>query len=262
MPADSKTKALKVSLGVCLVCSLLVSAAAVTLKPLQDWNRLIDKKKNILIAGGLYERGVDIAARYQERIDPVLVELKTGNEVGKEVDGELSVETFDIKEVAKDLTYGVDVPPERDRADIGRKPRYVVVHRVMKGDRLAKLILPVYGKGLWSTLYGFLALEGDLKTIAGITFYEHGETPGLGGEVDNPLWKQQWEGKLAFDETGAVRIEVIKGRVDRSREEAKYQVDGLAGATLTTRGVDEFVRFWLGEDGYGPYFAKLSEAAQ
>jgi Na+-transporting NADH:ubiquinone oxidoreductase subunit C len=122
-----------------------------------------------------------------------------------------------------------------------------------------KLILPIYGKGLWSTLYGFLALEKDLKTVSGITFYQHGETPGLGGEVDNPNWKGKWQGKQAFDDSGDVIIKVIKGAVIPGAPDADHQIDGLSGATLTARGVDNLVQFWLGENGYGPYLQQIRE---
>ena len=135
----------------------------------------------------------------------------------------------------------------------------MVVYLAMQGGSMEKIILPVYGKGLWSTLYGFIALDRDLKTIRGITFYEHAETPGLGGEIDNPRWKNIWNGKQAFDEKGNLRIKVIKGIVDTSRQAAKYQIDGLSGATRTTHGVNALVRFWLGSDGYGPFLNKLVE---
>jgi len=122
---------------------------------------------------------------------------------------------------------------------------------------LEKIILPVYGKGVWSTMYGFIALNNDLTTVEGFSFYEHGETPGLGGEVDNPAWRRSWVGKKAFDDRGKVAIEVLKGAVDPLSPEAVHQIDGLSGASLTTRGVDKLVRYWLGEHGYGPYLGKL-----
>ncbi len=133
----------------------------------------------------------------------------------------------------------------------------MVVYIVVEEGKTSKFILPIYGRGLWSTMYGFMALDRDLKTIRGFTFYEHGETPGLGGEVDNPRWKATWEGKRAFDDEWNLKIQVIKGRVDSSSSEAIYQVDGLSGSTITTRGVNNLVRFWLGEDGYGPFLKKL-----
>ena len=111
-------------------------------------------------------------------------------------------------------------------------------------------------------MFGFVALGSDLRTIEGFTFYEHGETPGLGGEVDNPNWKKTWQGKKAFGEDWEVKIEVIKGRVDPSSDKAKYQVDGLSGSTLTTRGVDYLVKFWLGDNGYGPFLKRLREESK
>jgi Na+-transporting NADH:ubiquinone oxidoreductase subunit C len=134
----------------------------------------------------------------------------------------------------------------------------MVVYFIKENDKTEKIVLPVYGKGLWSTMFGFIALDKDLKTVKGFTFFQHGETPGLGGEVDNPRWKKIWNGKQAFDEGGNIRIKVIKGKVDASRPEAKYQIDGLSGATLTSRGVGNLVRFWLGENGYGPFLSRLN----
>jgi Na+-transporting NADH:ubiquinone oxidoreductase subunit C len=120
------------------------------------------------------------------------------------------------------------------------------------------VVLPVQGYGLWSTLYGFLALEADLRTIRGITFYEHGETPGLGGEVDNPRWKSRWVGRLALDDQGEPKIEVIKGPAGPPQEDP-YRVDGLSGATLTARGVTNLVHFWLSSDIFGTYLDRLEQ---
>lgn len=120
----------------------------------------------------------------------------------------------------------------------------------------SKIILPIRGYGLWSTLYGFIALEADASTVAGIGFYEHGETPGLGGEVDNPVWKANWQGKEVYA-SGELAIEVIKGSVNPESPNASHEVDGLAGATLTTKGVDYLVEFWLGEYGYQTFLENL-----
>ena len=117
--------------------------------------------------------------------------------------------------------------------------------------------MPIKGSGLWSTLYGFLALEADLNTVAGIGFYEHAETPGLGGEVDNPLWKAKWVGKLVYGDDAGVALGVIKGEVDLSRPAAIHQIDGLSGATLTSKGVHNLIRFWLGENGFEAFLVNL-----
>ena len=167
-------------------------------------------------------------------------------------------ETYDQRQAAKDPVQSVDIPAEKDLGGNKRRAELAPVYLVRQGGEVEKIILPVHGKGLWSTLYGFLALDAkDLSTIRALVFYEHAETPGLGGEVDNPNWRAQWNGKGAFDEKGSIRIEVIKGKVDPGRTEAKYQVDGISGASITTRGVKNMLRYWLGEDGFGPYLARL-----
>ena len=154
------------------------------------------------------------------------------------------------------------IPSSEDIAQLKRMPKYMAVYFVKEDGEIKEIILPIYGKGLWSTMYGFMALDSDLQTIRGFTFYEHGETPGLGGEVDNPNWKKIWKGKKAFDEEWNVKIEVIKGRVDPSSDNAKYQIDGLSGSTLTTRGVDNLVKFWLGDNGYGPFLEKTERESK
>ncbi len=260
MSSESAKKTISVALGVCLVCSVLVSSATVALSKKQAQNKLEDKIENILIAADLYSDGIDIEKVYEENIKPEIIDLKTGEPISeKEYTSELNPHDFDIKKIKDDPRYSEKIPEDKDIARIKTKPKYMIVYRVMKNDSVSKYILPIYGKGLWSTLYGFIALDKDLRTVTGITFYEHGETPGLGGEVDNPRWKRIWKGKKAFDENWNLKIAVIKGKVDKSSPLAKYEIDGLSGATMTTRGVDKLVKFWLGKDGYGTFFKKLRE---
>ena len=260
MSNDSVKKTVLVVLGVCLVCSLLVSTAAVKLFPLQEVNRKLDKVKNILVAGELFNEGTDIAKTYDENIEPVLIELATGEPVSEEnFDDVLNEENFDITVLANHPEHGRSIPQPQDLADIKVSPKYMLVYFIKEGEEINKIILPVYGKGLWSTMYAFLALDKDLKTVTGVTFYEHGETPGLGGEIENPRWNNLWKGKEAFDENNIAQLEIIKGIVDRNRPEASYQVDGISGATITARGVDKMIKFWLGDNGYTPFLNKLRE---
>ena len=257
MSSDSTKKTILVALGVCLVCSVLVSSAAVALSKIQDENKKLDKLTNILSAGELLQEGRDVTEIYNEKIKPVMIELETGSLVpNDQFDDKFNIETFNIKNIASDPKLSTKIDPDNDIADIKRKPKYMVIYEVFEGDKIDKYILPIYGKGLWSTLYGFIALDRDLQTIKGLTFYEHGETPGLGGEVDNPKWKNSWKGKQAFNDNGKVIIQVIKGIVDQSSSASNHQIDGLSGSTITTRGVDNLVNFWLGENGYGPFFDK------
>lgn len=257
MSSDSTKKTIIVALGICLVCSVLVSSAAVALNKIQEENKELDKITNILSAGDLMVEGKPVREIYKESVEPILIDLSTGEAVKKEnYPEEINIETFNIKNVAFDPKLSTQIDPDIDIADIKRKPKYMVIYEVFEGDKIDKYILPIYGKGLWSTLYGFIALDSDLQTIKGLTFYEHGETPGLGGEVDNPKWKNSWKGKQAFNDNGKVIIQVIKGIVDQSSPASNHQIDGLSGSTITTRGVDNLVNFWLGENGYGPFFDK------
>jgi Na+-transporting NADH:ubiquinone oxidoreductase subunit C len=130
------------------------------------------------------------------------------------------------------------------------------LYAVLDNGTLEQVILPIEGPGLWATMYGFLAVERDGKTVRGLQFYQHGETPGLGDGVDKPAWRNQWVGKQLFDAEGNPQIEVVKGPAPDGSD---YQIDGLAGATLTGRGVSNFVRYWIGEEGYGPYLRELAQ---
>lgn len=256
MPDERKRKTIAVTVVISLVCSVLVSTAAVLLKPIQDKNRELDRKKNVLIAGGLYEKGADIESLFK-KISPRVVDLQKGT-----IDKGMDPNTFDFKKIAKDPKSSRVLSADIDLAGLKRIPNFVLVYFLIEESEVKKIILPIYGKGLWSTLYGFIAIGKDLSTVKGFTFYEHGETPGLGGEVDNPRWKKIWNGKSIYDENGNLRIRVIKGKVLPSNPNAKYQVDGLSGATLTTRGVNNLVRFWLDKNGFGPFFSNIKKMAK
>lgn len=251
-------QSIKLILGVCLICSLLVSTAAVMLNARQNANQRQNRIKNILIAADLYQQDAAIDSLYKQRIEPVLIDLHSGKRIAAQrISPGFTLDEFDIQTFENNPELSENIAPEADIAKIKRRPKYMVVYLVKTAGQVDKLILPVFGKGLWSTLYGFLALDRDLQTITGITFYQHGETPGLGGEIDNPRWQHQWPGKQAFDGEGRVAIEVLRGLVDAQSADAKHQVDGLAGATLTSRGVNYLVKYWLGDQGYGPLLARL-----
>lgn len=254
MKKESTRKTITVAFLVCLVCSVLVSATAVGLRSIQKKNQELDKIKNILSAGGLNIQSGDVQKIYEDRIRPRLLNLSSGQFVDEsEFPEGLTPQNFDMEMVVKSEEYTTALDPANDPAKIQRLPKWTVVYEVLDGESISRYIFPVVGKGLWSTMFGFLALDNDFKTLQGLTFYEHGETPGLGGEVDNPLWKQLWVDRPAYDEQGNLRIQVIKGTVDDLSPKAKYQIDGLSGSTLTTRGVNDLIRFWLGEKGYGKW---------
>ncbi|MFC1762552.1 Na(+)-translocating NADH-quinone reductase subunit C [Planctomycetota bacterium] len=257
---DSAFKTIGVATGICLFCSLFVSVAAVKLKPRQVQNKQLDKVKNILQVAGLADKNTDLMAVYEERIQSELIELSTGQPVSEDQFNEiLNPNSFDIQVMSGLPEYSQAIPGDQDITGIKRQPLQMVVYKLVENGQVEKLILPLYGKGLWSTMYAFLALEKDLQTVSGLTFYQHGETPGLGGEVDNPNWKDSWQGKQAFNNNGDIVIQVVKGQVDPGSANAGHQIDGLSGATLTTRGIDNLIQYWLGEHGYGPYLQRLRE---
>ncbi len=260
MSSESIKRTLIVTLGVCIICSILVSAAAVSLKDKQEENKRLDKIKNILDAADLLSENVSIEEICRQKIKSVVVELDTGRTIlEKEYNELINAEKFDIKAMVKIPEYSKRLSTDIDIAKIKKIPKFMAIYLVKEGESVEKIILPVYGTGLWSTMYGFIALGKDLKTVKGFTFYEHGETPGLGGEVDNPIWKEQWKGKKVYDDKRNLKIEVLKGKVDRTSPDAIYQIDGLSGSTLTTRGVDQLVKFWLGKNGYSSLIERLKK---
>ena len=254
---DSIRNIISVSLMVCLVCSIVVAGAAVALKPQRLANKDLDRNKNILEAAGLYAKDSSSASlnisELFENFEIRLVDLEEKRLLSDLEASDLGFDPakYDQRKSAKDPGLSRALSKKEDIASISRRARYSVVYILRYEGVLDKVVIPIHGYGLWSTLYGFLALESDLRTISGITFYEHGETAGLGGEVDNPAWKSQWQGKILY-EAGEVRLEVLKGAVNPASADAKYQVDGLSGATLTSRGVNNLISYWMGEDGFGP----------
>lgn len=253
LPNDNTKKTLVVAVVMCLVCSVLVSAAAVLLRPTQEANAALDRKRNIVQVAGLLEPGGDVEAAFKN-VESRIVNLETG-----EFSDEFTPGEYDQYAAARDPDLSVSLSGEDDLAGIGRRARFAEVYLIGGVDDFQQIVLPVHGLGLWSTLYGFVSLESDLRTIAGLKFYDHAETPGLGGEVDNPVWQAKWKGKLAYDDSGEVNISVVKGVVDPAANNAAYQVDGLAGATLTSRGVSHLLRFWLDQQGFGVFLDNLKQ---
>ena len=234
---------------VCLVCSLLVSFAAVSLHERQETNKRAHKLQSVLEAAHLIEPGTSLSA---QEVDAYFQAPAEGAAADKPV---IESHVIDLSENAE---AQLELAP--NPAGLKEIPEKRLVFFVKKGGEVEQVILPIEGKGLWSTLHGYIALAPDLNTVEGITYYEHGETPGLGGEVDNPRWKSNWPGRQIYD-NGKVALEVIKGSAP-APDEAPYKVDGLSGATLTSRGVSSMMQFWFGEKGYGPYLDKLREELQ
>ena len=251
---DSIGNTLLVAIGVSLVCSVLVSAAAIVLRPLQEANQAQFRQRIVLEVAGLYNPDAPVVEQFGD-IETRLVDLATGEYVD-----DMDPASFDAEAAANDPGLSVNIPRDEDIAKIGRRAMYAPVYIVMEDGAPQQYILPVRGKGLWSTLYGYLSVEPDGITVSGLRFYEHAETPGLGDKIEKEPWLSQWPGKKLYDAQGNPQIEIVRGSVQPGPD-AIHQVDGLSGATLTANGVTYLVRYWIGSHGFGPYLAKISSEA-
>jgi len=282
MATNNTMKTYAVAFTICIVCSFFVSSAAVLLKPRQIMNRELDIKKTLLLTSGLLKdtgAGRENIQNAFRQVEAVLVDLQSGELVEN-----FDPDHFDMIKATRDPATRYMIPVAKDKAKIKTRANYARVYFVKTGSAILQtpmapaptgdyetslvrkqrvpedftlVILPVYGKGLWSTLYGFLALDRDTLTVRGLTFYQHGETPGMGGEVDNPKWRGQWPGKTVFDEEWRPNIRLVRGGVNPALTDAIHQVDALSGASITSRGVENLLHYWLGEDGFGPFLEKL-----
>ncbi|STZ75829.1 Na(+)-translocating NADH-quinone reductase subunit C [Bergeriella denitrificans] len=243
---DSFSGTLIMVVAVSLVCSVIVAGAAVGLKPTQDEQKLLDKQRNILSVAGLLDPATDVKKVYAERIEPRVVDLATGDYV--------DAPDFDAAAAAKDPAQSVQINPEDDFASLKVRAKYSDVYLVKdENGQIGQIILPMHGTGLWSVIYAFVAVQPDGNTLNGLTYYQQGETAGLGGEIANPLWQQKFVGKKLFDDEGKLAIHVGKG----ASADKEHGVDGLSGASLTTKGVHGSFQYWFGQNGFGPYLAKL-----
>lgn len=250
LPNDNPKKTIFVAALLCLVCSVLVSTSAVVLKSQQQVNKANDIKKNILAVTGLLTEDADVDSLF-EQFETKIVNLETGEYQN------IDAATYDQRKASSDPAQSVKLTAEQDIASIGSRAKLATVYILKEADAVKQVVLPIHGYGLWSTLYGFISLDADFNTIGGLQFYEHAETPGLGGEVDNPKWRKKWQGKKAFNEQGELKIKVIRGFVDYKVAGAEHKVDGLSGATLTSVGVSNLVNYWLGDHAFGPYLQNM-----
>lgn len=232
---------------IAIVSALVLSFASQSLSERQALNIENDRKMNILIALDLYRNGkcydeeqkdfvrgddvCDVKCCYDEFVRSHAVDYK-----GSLKETAVAPEKIDFEtELQK---------PEEERT-------YPVFTRVVNG-RIEAYCVPVMGKGLWSTLYGYIALKDDFNTVAGLTFYKHNETPGLGAEIEKSWFQNNFKGKKILNEKNElVSIEVVKGGVKPGSPNKEHQVDGISGATLTGNGVTKLLKDSLAL--YEPY---------
>ncbi len=255
---DSLSNTFIVAVAVCLVCSVIVSGIAVALKPAQLINKELDQKQNILRAAGMLPSGsnVDEDGRGVEELFSEFSVRVVDLETGRYID-DMDSSGFDPIRAAKDPAMSIALSAAEDIATLRRRENISLVYIKHDGDQIDKLVLPVRGYGLWGTLFGYLALDADLQTISGLGFYQHRETPGLGGEVDNPNWKAKWPGVQLYETDGQPGVRLVKRRSFPHDDSYGFEVDALSGATFTTRGVENLVNFWTGDLGFGPFIKRL-----
>ncbi|WP_163337645.1 Na(+)-translocating NADH-quinone reductase subunit C [Desulfopila sp. IMCC35008] len=238
------------------VCSALVAGAAVGLRPRQEANKQLDRQKNILVAAGLYNESKPVKELFAS-IETRLVDLENGQFVPEE---KIDPGSYNQNRAPLSDEFGQPIPRDLDTAKLGRREKYSLVYLVKENGELSQVILPVRGKGLWSTMYAYVAVGADLNTVNGVSFYQHGETPGLGGEIENSRWQGGWEGKKIYREDASLGLEVIKGQVTDQNADTVYQIDGISGATLTTKGVDGLLEYWFSNQGFKPFLTQLKKA--
>ena len=241
-------KKLIIPLVACIACAIIVSVTAVSVRPEQNLNVENEKKIKILAAAGIQTDRVD---EEFSKIKTVFVDFETDKLV-------IIDPAYDHIKAASNPDLSTVIPKADDIAVLKRRENIGTIYVwVDEQNDIEKLVLPIRGYGLWGTLYGYLSLDSDLNTVRGIEYYDHKETPGLGGEVDNPNWKSDWYGKRVYNDDGSVALYVTKGA-----SSTDYEIDGISGATLTTNGVTNMIKYWLGDNGYGPIIKNLNEEIQ
>lgn len=251
LPNEHPAKTLTIALALCLVCSVLVTTAAVLLKPRHQMNEeILAKQREILRAVGRYQEGENVSAAFKQ-VDQRVVDLTTGEYV---VD--INAATFSYDKAVQDPELRMEIAAQDDIAKVRAISKYAPVYLIRDDGKTTYIVVPVHGYGLWSTMRAYLAIEADGNRIAGVSFYQHGETPGLGGEITNVRWQRDWQGKRLFDTQGNIRFRLVKGADDVEASQQPFSVDALSGATITSNGVTNLIHFWLGDLGYGPYFKR------
>ncbi len=210
--------------GITIILGFMLSFAAASLKDKQEFNIEIDIKKNILSS-------LNIPA-----------------------DQSQTLSQSDIQKLYDDEITTLNIDENGMKSEDGTLSVYVATD----GAQPKGYSIPISGKGLWSTIYGYIALEPDGKTVKGITFYKHGETPGLGGELEKEWFTSNYKGKQIYNDEGElVSVEIVKGQVNQNDLNAIHQVDGISGSTLTCKGMNRFIANDL--KTYKPFLERVKE---
>jgi Na+-transporting NADH:ubiquinone oxidoreductase subunit C len=232
-----------------IVLGGLLSLANQGLKPRQQRSVELDTKKKILgaVTDLKGKKGHELIALHGETIESIVVNLD-GEIVEKDEKG------ADIIAEKVDIAKNFKLAPE-DRL-------YPVFkyHQAGNKDVVESYIFPVYGKGLWGPIWGFIALETDLNTLKGTSFDHKTETPGLGARITSTEVSSRYNGKKLFDESGnLISISMLKGENNPPSVLDDHHVDGMSGATLTANGMNDMFENYF--TYYQAYINKIKKNA-
>lgn len=251
---ESVARTVLVAFLVALVCSTVVSSAVYLLRPMQLGYQLLDRNRAVVVAAGLTNAEAgdrEVVARFVDLV-PRVIDLDAGRPAAG-IDGR----TYDHWDTTDRHYVAHPIPAAADEAGLGVRPRLVPVFVRLDDDAIDRLVLPVHGRGMWSTLYGYVALGADLNTVERLVIHRHGETPGIGDRIEDPAWLGAWRGKRVYDADGELAIRVLRGR----RPGSVHEIDLISGASVTSAAVGNMVRYWMGEDAYGPWLRRLRSDA-
>ena len=221
-----------------VVAAAVLAVAAVGLRPFQKKNQEIEKMQQLLTAVGI-ENDVKNA---EELYKKYFVQELTVNKKGE------VLSTYENETLKGEVRpFNIELSKELAKGEQAQFPIFVC-----KQEGKTIYVVPVHGKGLYDAIWGNIAIEEDLNTVAGALFDHKGETPGLGAEITNPAFPAQFKGKKIF-ENDEVKLAVVKGQ--KTEEEKQYQADAVTGATNTSNGVSNMLKDCL--SNYIEYFKTL-----
>lgn len=257
MSNDSTLKTFLVTFLLCLVCSVLVCMAALVRIDREAYNQLLEARNTVLAAGGYGDQLAEGASEEElfSNFEMKMVNINTG-----EFTDEINAEEFNPKDVRDNPDMMVDIPAADDVADIKERPKFA---RVFIDKSKGQVVLPINGPGMWGPMFAYIGVENDGNTVSGLKFYQHSETPGLGAEIEKPKFREQWEGKKLYNDSGSLAINVVKnGKYDKNADDAQHTIDGLAGSTITGNKVQAIVQYWFSDHGYGKFLANYTKSKE
>jgi Na+-transporting NADH:ubiquinone oxidoreductase subunit C len=252
MDNQNPIKALLVVTVTALVCSILVTFTVVKLQPIQKSYQNIERNRALVQISGL-TNDINLLSDREivnifQKIEARIIDLRVG-----QFDTKYNPDTFDTWTIDNNPELSIPIPTENDIAHLSRRSQLITVYLVKDKDTMDRILLPIYGQGMWSKIYGFIALETDLNTIADIIIYKQAETSGIGDKILNSDWQSSWRKRKIYDDKGRLQIGIKGGQSDQKSLVSVHQIDAITGATVTVDAVKNLVRYWFGVHGYEPF---------